>query len=86
MPTRSFLATTRFERKPPQFTEPVGEARRHINSERHAGGFQNRIGVLFDVAITVVEREADKAFAKVAFAHAAMQFVETDKINTGAAQ
>ena len=83
---RSLLRDHRFEREPPQFAEPVGKARRHIDGERHARLFEDRIGPLQSVAIAVVEGEADEAAGKIALGQAAVHLVEADQIDAGAAQ
>jgi hypothetical protein len=76
----------RFEREPPQHAEPVGKTRRHIDGERHTRLFEDRIGVLLDVAIAVVEGEADEAPLEIALRHAAVHLVEADEVDVGAAQ
>ena len=85
-PDALVLGDHRLEREPPQLAEPVGKAGRHIDRERHLRGFEDRISVLQDVAIAVVEGEADEAAAKIARGQAAVHLVERDHVDARAAQ
>ena len=80
------LRDHRFQRQPPEFAEPVGEARGDVDRERHAGRLEDRIGESQRVAVAVVERETDEAPGEIAFRHAAVHFVEADEVEAGAAQ
>ena len=65
-PMRLVLGDHRFEREPPQFAEPVGKAGRDVERERHLVFLQQRIGPLQQIAIAVVEGEADEAALEIA--------------------
>jgi hypothetical protein len=70
------LRDHRFEREPPQFAHPIGEARRHKNGERHLVFLEDRIGEFQVVAIAVVEGNGDEATGEIAIAQPPMDFVE----------
>src|SRR6266446_5640862 len=76
----------RFEREPPQFAEPVGEARRDVDGERHLVALEDGIGPLQGVAVAVVNGDADEAPLKVALDEATMHLVEADEIEPCLAQ
>ncbi len=75
-----------FKREPPQFAEPVGKARRHIDRERHPGFLKDRIGVFERVAIAVVEGQAHEAALEIVLGQAPVHLVEADDIDARAAQ
>ncbi len=74
------------QRHPPQFADPVGKSGRDIKRERHVVLLQDRPGILQEVAIAVVEGDADEAALEIALHQAAIHLVERDDVEVGTLQ
>jgi len=69
-----------FEGSPPDGPAPVGEISRDKNSERLLIALEDRVRVLKDIAIAVIEREADERAVEITFGKTTPSLIERDHV------
>ncbi len=76
----------RLEHQPPELADPIGEARRDIDGERHLMLLQDGIGPLQRVTVAVVDRHRDKTPPQVALHEPPVHLLQADEVDAGTPQ
>src|SRR5258705_1166860 len=72
------------KRKPPQFANAIRKTGRDIDREWRLVPLEDWIGVFERVAITVIDRYADKSALEILLGKASLHLIETDDFQPGA--